>query len=89
MVRRPPTRQDWRAKFLQAELPRHGHREWTKSDGAKYKAAHESLVQRWRTGDTGSEYTPRLNARIAEAMLETETPRVDRLREGDREACGM
>ena len=68
----------------------HPMREWTKSDGSKYKAAHESLVQRWRTDDAGNkqraskalaEYTPRLNARIAEAMLETENPRIDRLRE--------
>ena len=66
----------------------HEIRVWKKRDGTSYKAAHESLVQRWRTDGAGNkaskalaEYTPRLNARIAEAMLEVDTPRVGRIRD--------
>ena len=68
----------------------HPIREWTKSDGSKYKAAHESLVQRWRTTDTGkteraskalAEYPPALSQQIASIMASAGTPRAQKLRQ--------
>ena len=55
----------------------HEKQEWNRPDGTTYRAAHESLVQRWREGASGKreraskalgEYPPALNKAIAEAM---------------------
>ena len=55
----------------------HEKKEWKRPDGATYRAAHESLVQRWREGTSGKreraskalgEYPPALNKAIADAM---------------------
>lgn len=73
----------------------HPVREWTKKDGAKYKASHESLVQRWRkTGNDKweraskalAEYSEELNKIIAKAMLGADGERIERLRRGKSSA---
>ena len=66
----------------------HEKKEYRKSDGSSYMAAHESLVQRWRSTDRGreraskrlGEYPPLLNQRLSEAMAAVETHRANTLR---------
>ena len=62
----------------------HPPKEWKRPNGSKYKAAHESLVQRWRKNEEGKteraskklgEYPPALSEVLAEAMEGVETQR--------------
>ena len=68
----------------------HPVQDFTKSDGTKYRARHESLVQRWRTNDKGQreraskalgEYPARPNEALSAAMAYVDTPRVKKFRE--------
>lgn len=68
----------------------HEVKEFTKEDGTKYKAKHESLVQRWRTNEQGQreraskalgEYPAKLNAAISAAMANVDTQRARKFRE--------
>ncbi|CAJ1428913.1 unnamed protein product [Effrenium voratum] len=66
-------------------------REWTRPDGSKYYAKHDSFGQSWRETSAGkrqrvsqtlAEYPAELNKRIAKGMLATDGHRVAKLRSG-------
>ena len=69
----------------------HSSREWTRPDGSKYYAKHDSFGQSWRETSAGkrqrvsqtlAEYPAELNKRIAKGMLATDGRRVAKLRSG-------
>ena len=77
----------------------HPPKEWTKPDGEKYMAPHESLVQRWRTVKSDGvekkeraskalgEYPPAFNKALAEAMGRVDLPRVVNHRKGSQKGA--
>ena len=87
---KPTTLASYKLDLAQVNNLRCDHplKDFTSPKGLVYRAAHESLVQRWRVSPSGTkerasralgEYPPRLNRLLAESMGKIDRPRVQRL----------